>query len=167
MPLREPPCGTIIADDRWKEELRQTLHVYSPPPVRDQVYCGLVRSRERNSDLPVAPRLALKEPSSTSDKSSSRAAFMGFFSANFNDVQLREFVRSLFLQWIFVELVANHLRITTNLSTYYRLLPTYDPLPTSFCIIVNVRNAIQEKSVNRKYIFSFDERRNYNNRWNR
>lgn len=41
-----------------------------------------------------------------------RAAFMGFFHNFPNDVQLREFVRFLFLQRIFVELVANYLRIT-------------------------------------------------------
>lgn len=37
------------------------LPLCSPSSVRDQVYCGLVRSRGRNSDLPVAPRLPLKE----------------------------------------------------------------------------------------------------------
>lgn len=54
-----------------------------------------------------------------------RAAFMGFFR-NFNDVQLREFVRFLFLQWIFVELVANHLRITASplIATYCQYSPT-------------------------------------------
>lgn len=133
-PLHEPPpYGTIIANDRWKEELRQTLHV--PPlllhPARDQVYCGLVRSRERNSDLPVAPRLALKElrvlPTSRVPScfygilpQLQRCSIKGICTFPISPVNICR---------ISCESLANY-----RLSAYCHLLPIFsnDLLPTSF-----------------------------------
>lgn len=75
-----------------------------------------------------------------------RAAFMGFFR-NFNDVQLREFVR-------FPISAVNICRISCESLANYHLLPRQSSPTIFFFLNVNVRNAVEE----RKYIF----RRNCN-----
>lgn len=75
-----------------------------------------------------------------------RAAFMGFFR-NFNDVQLREFVR-------FPISPVNICRISCESLANYHLLPRQSSPTIFFFLNVNVRNAVEE----RKYIF----RRNCN-----
>lgn len=74
-----------------------------------------------------------------------RAAFMGFFR-NFNDVQLREFVR-------FPISPVNICRISCESLANYHLLPRQSSPTIFFFLNVNVRNAVE-----RKYIF----RRNCN-----
>lgn len=107
----------------------------SPPlllhPARDQVYCGLVRSRERNSDLPVAPRLALKElrvlPTSRVPScfygilpQLQRCSIKGICTFPISPVNICR---------ISCESLANY-----RLSAYCHLLPIFsnDLLPTSF-----------------------------------